>query len=94
MPEPNSFKLRPLLAGVGNINPQLCFFLCLQPLVQHGEALFGLHTWGSAFVGQHVSAAMPHGSTPLNPSLPAYSSSKYVCPIVTSTAWRAAKQAK
>ena len=39
------------LAIVGDVNHQLCCFLCLQPFVQHGEALAGLHAWGFVSVG-------------------------------------------
>ena len=35
------------LAIVGDVNHQLCCFLCLQPF---GKALAGLHAWGSASV--------------------------------------------
>ncbi len=81
------------LAIVVDVSHQLCCFLCLQPLFNMMRHSL-VYTLGLCICGQRVSAAMPHGSTPLNPSLPAYSSSKYVRPAITSTARRATKRAK
>ena len=81
------------LAIVGDVNHQLCCFLCLRPFVQHDEALAGIHA-GALHLWTACECSHATWLTTIESFSPSILQQQVCCPAVTSTAWRATKQAK